>query len=209
MPPHPQHTLAQTRQMVEWVLSLKDDPGGLPKSGATGTYPAPKKPGGGTRTNEGVLILTASYTDDGKAGAFPRLRGEGSAVLHSRRKKAALFDINRGMSYVEQIEGERGIVGHFKDGAYIVFRELNLDGIHRVAVRAGCFDPRGGKFELRRNSPTGALLAAVDVQFTGEGEFIEIPAELLTSGGLTDICVLAVCSDRKTLLGLNWIEFKP
>ena len=207
MPPHPQHTLAQTRQMIDWVLALKDDPAGLPKSGATGSYTAPKKPGG--RTGEGVLILTASYTDDGKAGTLPRLRGEGSVVLHSRRKKAALFDINRGMSFVEQIEGEKGIVGHFRDGAHIIFRELNLDGIHRLAARAGCFDGRGGTFELRKDSTTGPLLAAVNVPSTGEGAFLDIPVELPNAGGLTDVCVVARCSDGKTVLGLNWIEFKP
>ena len=206
MPPHPQHTPAQTRQMIAWVLSLKDDPASLPKSGATGSYAAPKKSGG--FTDEGVLILTASYTDDGKAGTLPRLRGEGTIVLHSRRKKAALYDVNRGMTYVEQIEGEKGLVGHFHDGAHIIFRELNLDGIRHVIVRAGSFDTKGGQLELRKDFPTGALLAAVDVKPTGEGEFLDLPAEIASSG-LTDVCVVARCTDRKTVLGLNWIEFKP
>jgi cytochrome c len=208
MPPHPQHTLAQTRQMVAWVLSLKDDPAGVPKAGATGSYTAPKKPDG-VFANEGVLILTASYTDDGKAGTLPRLRGESTVVLHSRRKKAALYDINRGMAYVEQVEGEKGLVGHFKDGAHIIFRELNLDGIRRVTVRAGCFDAKGGRFELRKDSPSGALLATVDVKSTGEGEFLDLPVEIANASGLTDICVVARCADGKTVLGLNWIEFKP
>ena len=208
MPPHPQHTPAQMRQMIAWVLSLKDDPASLPKSGATGSYVAPKKPSGGF-ADEGVLILSASYTDDGKAGTLPRLRGEGTVVLHSRRKKAALYDVNRGMAYVEQVEGEKGLVGHFKDGAHIIFRELNLDGIRHLTVRAGCFDTTGGKLELRKDSPTGALLASVDAKPTGEGEFVELPAEIANVGGLTDICVVARCVDKTTVLGLNWIEFKP
>ena len=208
MPPHPQHTIAQTRQMIAWVLSLKDDPASLPKSGASGSYTAPKKPGGAF-ANEGVLILTASYTDDGKAGTLPRLRGEGTVVLHSRRKKAALYDVNRGMTYVEQLDGEKGLIGHFKDGAHIIFRELNLDGIHRVTVRAGCFETRGGKLELRKDSPSGALLSAVDVKPTGEGEFLDLAAEIANAAGLTDVCVVARCADSKTVLGLNWIEFKP
>ena len=206
MPPHPQHTPAQTRQMIAWVLSLKDDPASLPKPGATGSFTAPKKPAG--FGDEGVLILTASYTDDGKAGTLLRLRGEGSVVLHSRRKKAAFYDANHGMAYVEQVEGEKGLVGHFKDGAHIVFREMNLDGIHRAIIRAGCFDTKSGKFELRKDSPTGALLASVDVKPTGEGEFLNLPAEI-SSSGLTDVCVVARCGDKTTTLGLNWIEFKP
>ena len=112
------------------------------------------------------------------------------------------------MTYVEQLNGEKGLVGHFKDGAHIIFRELNLDGIHRVIIRAGCFDTKGGKLELRKDSPTGALLAAVDVRPTGEGEFLDLPAEIAGSG-LTDVCVVARCADKTTVLGLNWIEFKP
>jgi cytochrome c len=209
MPPHPQHTLAQTKQMIAWVLSLRDSSPGLPKSGATGSYTAPKKPSGATRTNEGVLVLTANYTDDGKGGVFPRLRGEDTVVLHSRRKKAALFDINEGMTYVEQIEGEKGIVGHFKDGAQIIFRELNLDGIRHIAVRAGCIEGDGGRFELRKGSPAGEMLASVEVPPVGEGAFVDLPGDIAGASGLVDVCVVARCAGRKSVLGLNWVEFKP
>ena len=51
------------------------------------------------------LILTAAYTDDGKQATMPRLRGEGTVVLHSRRKKAALYDENYGMADVEHAYG--------------------------------------------------------------------------------------------------------
>ncbi len=208
MPPHPQHTIAQTRQMIGWVLSLKDDPASQPRPGVSGSFPAPKKPAGNAQANEGVLTLTASYTDDGKAGTLPRLRGEGSVVLHSRRKKAALYDENHGMTYVEQIDGEKGLIGHFKDGAHIVFRELNLDGIRSVTVRAGSFDTKGGTLELRKGSPTGALLGTAEVKATGEGPFLDIPVELANAGGLTDVCIVARCADAATVLGLNWIEFR-
>ena len=33
----------------------------------------------------------------------------------------------------------------------------------------------GGRIELRKNSPAGALLASVDVKATGEGEFLDLP----------------------------------
>jgi len=208
MPPHPQHTSAQTRQMIAWVLSLKDDPASVPKSGSSGRFAAPKKPAGGF-ADEGVLILTASYTDDGKAGTLPRLRGEDAVVLHSRRKKAALYDVNRGMAYVEQVEGEKGLVGHFKDGAHIIFRELNLTGIRHLTLRAGCFDAKAATLELRKDSPAGVLLASVEVKPTGAGEFLEFPVELAHASGLTDVCVVARCADKRTVVGLNWIEFKP
>ena len=212
MPPHPQHSLDQTRRMAAWVLSLKDDPSSPPQSGASGSYVAPKQPADGAVVNEGVLILTAAYTDDGKNGTMPRLRGEGSVVLHSRRKKAALYDENHGMAYIEHAYGEKAIVGHFKDGTHILWRDLNLTGISRLTVRAGSFDTKSGTLELRRGSPSGPLLARVDVPPIGAGdnnEFLSLPATLMNATGLTDVCVVARCADKSTVLGLNWIEFHP
>jgi cytochrome c len=209
MPPHPQHSIDQIRQMVSWVLALKNDPSSPPKAGAIGTFTAPRKPSSGTRVDEGVLILNASYTDDGKQGTMPRLRGEGSIVLHSRKKKAAFYDSNHGMAYVESVEGEKGILGHFKDGSHILWRDLNLAEIRHIKARAGCFGAAGGIFELRSGSPTGSLLASLEVKPTGEGEFLELPATLTNPTGLTDVCVVAHCKDPAAVLGLNWIEFQP
>jgi hypothetical protein len=56
------------------------------------------------------------------------------------------------------------------------------------------------------------VLASVTVQPSGqadEGEFLSIPAKLTHTTGLTDICVVARCTDKTTELGLNWIEFLP
>ncbi len=209
MPPHPQHSIEQILPMINWVLSLKDDTASLPQSGPGGTYTAPKQPAKGTRVDEGVLILTAAYTDDGKQATLPRLRGEGTVVLHSRRKKAALYDENHGMAYVESVEGEQGILGYFKDGAHILWRDLNLTGITQVKVRAGSFGTQGGTFELRSDKPTGPLLAIIAIPPTGEGQFLEIPATLTNASGLTNLCVVARCADKNTVLGLNWIEFEP
>lgn len=209
MPPHPQHSIEQIRRMVSWVLSLKDDPTSPPQSGASGSYTAPKKPAEGTRVDEGVLILNASYTDEGKHSTMPRLRGEGTLVLHSRRKKAALYDENHGMAYVESVEGEQAILGHFKNNSHILWRDLNLTGISHINVRAGCFDTKGGTFEIRSGSPTGPLLTTIEVKTTGEGKFHEINAALTHANGLTDVCVVARCADKSTVLGLNWIEFQP
>jgi cytochrome c len=202
MLPHPQHTIKQARLMVDWILSLNKNTASTPRRGTKGVYKAPAKPTIRAVT-EGVLLLTAGYTDAGAESAEP-LRGEATVVLHSRRKKAALYDVNHGMQYVEQVEGEVGIIGHFKNGDYIIFRDLNLAGIESVLVRAGGID-KEGRFELRQGSPKGRLLASVKVQSTGENKFLELPATLKIAKGLTDVCVVA---KTKGVLGLNWIEFK-
>jgi len=202
MLPHPQHTIEQSRLMVDWILSLNKNTASTPRRGTKGVYKAPAKPTIRAVT-EGVLLLTAGYTDAGAEGAQP-LRGEATIVLHSRRKKAALYDVNHGMQYVEQVEGEVAIVGHFENGDAIIFRDLNLTGIKGVIVRAGGLD-KAGRFELRQGSAKGRLLASVKVKATGEGEFLELPAKLKNARGLADVCVVA---KTKGVLGLNWIEFQ-
>jgi cytochrome c len=202
MLPHPQHTIEEARQMVDWVLSLNKNTASTPRRGTEGIYKAPAKPTIRAVT-EGVLLLTAGYTDEGAEGAQP-LRGEATIVLHSRRKKAALYDVNHGMQYVEQVEGEVAIVGHFENGDAIIFRDLNLTGIKSILVRAGGLD-KAGQFELREGSAKGKLLASVKMKATGGGEFLELPAKLRNAGGLTDVCVVA---KTKGVLGLNWIEFQ-
>ena len=63
--------------------------------------------------------------------------------------------------------------------------------------------------ELRRSSPSGPLLASIEVKSTGEGEFLDLPAKLTNTSGLCDICVVARCADPRTVLGVKWIEFHP
>ena len=126
--------------------------------------PAPAQPGG--RVKAGVLSLTAGYTDAGAEGALP-LRGEASIVLHSRRKKAALYDVNHGMQYVEGVAAENGLLGLFEHGDYIVFRDLNLDGIKSILVHAGNLTKDAARFELRQSSPKGKVLALIFVGSIG------------------------------------------
>jgi hypothetical protein len=182
-------------------LSLAKNTASTPRRGTGGVYTAPAQPDG--RVKEGVLLLTAGYTDAGAEGALP-LRGESTIVLHSRRKKAALYDVNHGMQYIEEVEGENGLVGLFENGDYIIFRDLNLSGIKKILVRAGNLTKGAARFELRQGSPTGWLLASVNVKPTGAGEFVEIPVQLKNAKSLTDVCVVA---KTKGVIGLNWIEF--
>ena len=208
MPPHPQHSIGEAREMIAWILSLKDESSQAPRPGNKGIWKAPSKPKSGTRADQGVILLTAVYTDSGAGGA-PALSGEDTLVLHSRRKKVALYDKARGMEYVEQVEGEKGILGHFENGDHITWRDINLDSITGVLIRAGSLGDRPGRVELRSGSPKGELLAQVEVAVTGEAEFLEIPSQIRGKPGLVDLCLVAAF-DRPEgqVLGVNWVEFQ-
>ncbi len=203
MPPHPQHNLEQARQMVDWILSLKDK--AAPMAGPKGKWTSPKQPK--ARANEGVLLLTAGYTDAGAEGA-PPLRGESTIVLHSRKKKAALYDANSGMEYVEQVEGERGILGQFENGDHIVWKDLNLSKVKNILVRAGGLGKTKGEIQLREGALDGKLIAKVKVPATGEDVYQEIPTKLKSKSKLADVYVIAKIKKEDGVIGLNWIEFK-
>ena len=218
MPPHPQLSIDQTRKMVSWILSLTEKTANAPKLGSTGSlstpdldndiWTLPAEQNEGVRTDGGIYVLSAEYTDSGSTYA-PALKGESKIILHARKKKAALFDENHGMDFVDQAYGEIGIVGHFEDGDYIVWRDLNLQGIQSVTVRAGSMGSRPGWVELREGSANGKILSRIQITVTGEDtEFIEQPAELNGASGLTDICVITRFDDPDDqILGINWIEF--
>lgn len=217
MPPHPQHTLEQTRLMVDWILSLAHDDEAVPVTGRRGFFRAhPSRARFGF--NPGVLVLNAEYTDNG-AGPAPPLRGEGVCVLHARRKRAAAFDRRAGAELVDVFERQQGMVIRFAPGDWISFQDVNLAGIDQVKWNAGVLLSGGGSLSLRLDSPDGPELARIEVAGKGDelGElFQEQTTPIRDPGGLHDLYVVAEAnrdsskrvsrSDQKQL-SLSWLEF--
>ncbi|MFL5339004.1 MAG: PQQ-dependent sugar dehydrogenase [Gemmataceae bacterium] len=207
MPPHPQHTLEQTRLMVDWVLSLTAAPPLPPTGGTRGAF-TPKLGGENLPTgfpDGGVQILTATYTDNGAAGA-PPLTGEATVVLHARKKKAAYHDFSRGVQVVDDLEDEHGMIAWCGPGDYLDFAEMNLAGIDRVTCRVRGRAGSAGEFEIRTDSPTGPLLARVEVP-AGTGQEVAVPVR--PPAGVHDLYFVATGKGelgRKTI-SLNWVEF--
>jgi hypothetical protein len=81
-----------------------------------------------------------------------------------------------------------------------------MDGIKQLTVRAGNFKPTNAAFELRKNGPTGELLARVPLPHSAEGPFQEITIPV-SADGLLDLCIVARC-EKSGEAGLNWIEFR-
>jgi cytochrome c len=210
MPPHPQHTLEQTRLMVDWILTLTANTSTPPMPGVDGGFTVMAPPEfnsgiGGIET--GVYLIKATYTDKGAPGAAP-LTGEAIHVLHSRRKKAAFSDTRKGVAIVHEVEneGEVGMIGRFAPGDYLSFAEINLQGIDHVKWRAGALGKAGGAFTLRADSPTGPVLVSLKIPGAGYKEYT-VPVK--DPGGVHDLYVVAEsdASVKERTLSLNWIEF--
>jgi putative heme-binding domain-containing protein len=210
MPPNPQHTVEQTRLMVDWVLGLATSPAPMNSAGCEGGYiPAQNRLGPAAG---GILLLKASYTDKGTPEAPPQT-GEADAVLHSRRTRAEFRDSAMGALVVHDLEAERGQVVRFAPGDSIVFTDVDLAGIDAVTARLGAAPdaeaaPAGAALELHVDSPTGPLLAT----FAAGSQHQNVRQPVRDPGGLHDLYFTAKGgestngSTRKSL-SLTWVEF--
>ncbi len=207
MPPHPQHSLEQTRLMVDWILTLTAGHQVPPTPGTTGGFTALPHPD--PSSDHGVYVLTARYTDRGAAGA-PPLTGEGICVLHARKKKPAFADLRHGIQVVHELEGKdplaEGMVARFAPGGFVRFDQVNLAGIDRVQFFAGSADGAVGTFEMHADAPTGPLVAQVEVD--ERPGYRKVTSAVKDPAGVHDLYVVAnPQTNRRGTVSLIYLEF--
>jgi cytochrome c len=207
MPPHPQHTLEQTRLMVDWIMTLTAGHQVPPTPGTEGGFTALHRPD--LASDHGVYVLTARYTDQGAAGA-PPLTGEAVCVLHSRIKKPAFADLRHRVEIVHELEGKdpiyTGMVARFAPEGYARFDQLNLAGIERVELLAGSAEGARGEFTIRADSPTGPIVAQISVDEQPGYRVSSSPVK--DPGGVHDLYVVArAASGGKGALSLIRLDF--
>jgi glucose/arabinose dehydrogenase/cytochrome c551/c552/type 1 glutamine amidotransferase len=151
MPAHPDVTKDETRQMVEYIMSLADDAAKEKSLPASGTInPQPKQ-------GDNVMVLTASYTDNGAEGTVP-LTGvqsvalQGSTVTFSENIKAEGFT-------AIQFNGQDLLIVPNEQG-WFALENVDLTGVDSATLMAGWQEaPKTGlDFELHLNAPDGKLL---------------------------------------------------
>ncbi|XZE51884.1 PQQ-dependent sugar dehydrogenase [Planctomycetaceae bacterium SH139] len=190
MPPHPQHSMQQTRLMADWILSLANDDSSAPVPGSHGffrTAPPVALP------DAGVLILHAEYTDQGTEEA-PAIRTAAECVLHTRRKRASGFDMREGIELVDVFERQVGLVAKFRVGDWIAFRDVCLKGIDRITWYAAAPRDATAVLTLRADSPTGPELSRLE--FIGQrdplGElFFNLSTSVQELVGVHDLYIVA------------------
>ncbi|RIV23966.1 cytochrome C [Fibrisoma montanum] len=162
MSAHPQLSTTDASEMVKYILSVSSQAaaGSLPTQGSyTAKIPADDK-------GKGVYILRASYEDRGSNG-LPALRSEQTYVLRNARVDVHGFDTYDNVN--KMAFGGNNLAIPSKSGAYMVLRQADLTGVGELRIMASAPKPqlnaKGGKVEVRLDSPTGPLL--------GESQFLE------------------------------------
>jgi cytochrome c len=152
MSAHPQLSPADAAEMVKYILSLDDQqpaPKSLPLQGQVATN---KHTGTGA---EGSYLFTATYTDKGANGIKP-LTSRHTVRLQHPRVMAAESAVQEGAAKGNYEDYK--IIKFNKDGAYIVFHDMDLTGISSLSYQLGSRNA-SGTLEVRLDAPDGSLVS--------------------------------------------------
>jgi cytochrome c len=205
MAPHPQHTPADVKEMAAWILSLADAP--PPISGASGSLTTVAKP---DKNDRGVYIVTASYADQGAKGQ-PSLTGTASVVLRSRYLKAVDCTTNKGAQAEDcSDEGKGRSFGFIDHDDHITFAGIDLAQTKAIEVRYASAGA-GGIIEVHAGSPTGALVAKIDIGQTGGWQTWKTSAavDVTDPGGAQELFFVfkSKSGSGGGLFNINWVHF--
>ncbi len=214
MSAHPQHTEAETGEMVRYILSLTDD--GTKRLPLQGTY-TPNPPAGSTE--EGSYVISASYTDKGNAFTGP-LTARKLIILRNPRVQAESFTLSANVDRKHQDGSDQSWVGDIKDGSYIGFTDIDLTGISKVSFNVAAMPSRGGRIDIHTGSPTGKLIGTATVSPLSEAnagnrkgpQWQTVSAPITNADGSGDLFFVFhndQVKDRNLLI-LDWLQFgKP
>ena len=209
MPPHPQHTAAEAAQMVNWILSLASmESSTLIGISGTSKVPAPREQWG--RSQNGVVLFTATATDNG-AGSLPALASPASTVqLRTRRQRAYFFDDGAQAIRQDNLD-QGGMVARIAAGGYITFRHIALAGCGGISLEAW---PQGSsplKIEIRRAN--GSILSSMESisprPGKGKADQLQFLFSDLNSGSICEDISIHLISPAGGLLDVLYVDFLP
>ncbi|MFM1770481.1 MAG: hypothetical protein RJA22_3010 [Verrucomicrobiota bacterium] len=195
MLPHEALNPDQVRLMVRWIYALEPGRAGAGVvRGLEGEVTAPKD------DKLRTAVLEASYTDAGRAPASA-LSGRATVTLRQRRLEAELAEEKHGPKVLGK---NLGAIDH---GHYARFQNLHLGDSGSVTARVSS-GGQGGRIEFRAGSPSGPVLAALEVKPTGGWDkWVELKADLAAPPSpRADLCVVFVNPGKGGLMNLDWVQ---
>jgi cytochrome c len=182
---------------------------GLPVMGCSGTITTTT---GLVATENSWQIIGATFTDSGPPPA-PKLTGKASVMMHFKRLEAEHFDYI-GSSNDLKTEPTTDAMGgdlnlsFINDGSWVCWNEMNFKNITGVNYRVASAG-LGGRIEVHRGSPTGALISTANVAPTGGWQnWVTVSAAITDPGNTDKTCfVFRRNPGDQGLFNVNWLEF--
>jgi cytochrome c len=212
MSAHPQHTEAETAEMVRYILSLSDD--GAHRLPLQGRY----MPVAAANTSEeGSYVLSASYTDKGNTITGP-LTARKLIILRNPKIQAESYRQSANVDRKHEDGSNQSWVGDIKDGSFIEFPEIDLTGISRLTFNVAALSSRGGFIDIHAGSPTGKRIGTVAVSPLADAgtknkkgpQWQTVSAPITTLSGTADL-YLVFRNDQvkdKNLMLVDWMLFE-
>ena len=194
MPAHPNITSDESRQIATYIISL---------AGGGGRGRRPSLPPTGSVTAEAneqgnLMVLTASYTDNGAEGAIP-LTGSTSVALASNTVKFS--ENTKTQDMMAAAFGGRNLLILQGEKGWFELEDIDLAGISSLMLTAGWQEaPKVAyNFEVHLGAPDGELLGKATMApppAGSPGTAINIPLSR-TANGKKDIYVTAQVAEGK------------
>ena len=220
MSAHPQISEEDAGEMVRWILSLGAAPKPKLSIALSGEYPLtippskdPKK-----KPKPGTFILKASYRDRGSASQVPLENSETIALRPAFQQAEQADSMSRSVRTYRPFNGDTVVLIDLKSNEFFVFKHCDLTGVHSIALGIGMSDNKyqfsGGRVEIRRDSPKGALIGKAVIPTKPAGlkmEFVEINAALsdLGDGKFHDLYFVLKNENNpsKVVGAVDWVRF--
>lgn len=202
MTPHPTVSVEEAQEMVDYILSLSNEPSSLPLQDV---IPLKAHEGKG---NEGVYLLNASYKDQG-ANDIGELQSRDYLLLRNPLVQVEDFDegnVRIGTITTEFLSYALGIV----DGKYMKFDAIDLSQVKSLIYN---IQPNGagGTIELRIDGIDGKLISSLEVPAaSGDWAAIgwkEFTASVNATKGQHDLYFVFKGGDQN-FFNLDWIKFE-
>ncbi len=189
MPPHPQLSENEAQQMVEYILSLTEEPDTPASLPVEGTYAPPK-------AAEGVVVLRAAYTDQG-ANGLPGASSEATLALRAPTVVVANGELGDGVMKFAAPQFPTPMTVVMAPDSYVRLEQIDLTGISEVrflALTPTQLQAQGGKVEIRLDAPDGPIAGETGFIAPDASDFMQettmpapISAALEAATGMHDV----------------------
>ena len=209
MSAHPQHSQAEAVKMVEYILSLKEEPTDAAEQLAlTGTLPLDQHIGEG---EEGTYFFTAQYTDKG-ANGLPALSDRELIRLRHPRLQAEKYTTARAAGRIRPQGGDFAFVGSIGHNSVVGYEDIDLTAIEALSFQVENF--AAGKIEVHLDSPDGPIVAEATIPHSdGASSYNTFKAALRPTTGKHDLYLVFKNTDEqgqgRQFMELDWIYFHP
>lgn len=168
MPAHPFLEEAEVRKMVTYILSLANQPK-TEKVGTSGVLAFDQT----QEDHAGKYSLKISYKDRGgeKVGA---INSSKNYIFISPKVSASTADYWQGVA-----QRVNGIALVQENGAYLQYKDIDLQQIHRIDVRIKAH--MAGILEVSTKAPDGPLVGKVEVDKNPDWHEVRVPLQKNTT----------------------------